>query len=69
MRKVGHGVFQELVLGASFIQCILGWRMLKVYRVMKAMAEMNGELLFRKPHNMRPLGYSLKPVGSPQNRE
>lgn len=34
--------------------------MLKVYRVMKAMAEMNGELLLRKPHNMRPMGYSLE---------
>lgn len=41
--------------------------MLKVYRVMKAVAEMNGELL-RKPHNMRPMGYSLKLIGSPQNR-
>lgn len=68
MRKVSHGVFQGLVLGISFIQCFLRWGMLKVYRVMKAMAEMNGELLLRKPHNMRPMGYSLKLIGSPQNR-
>jgi len=36
---------------------------------MKAMDEMNAELLFVKPCNMRSMGYSLKLVGSLQNRK
>ena len=41
--------------------------MLKVYKMMKAMGEVNAELLVRKPHNETPMGYSLKLVGSLQN--
>lgn len=42
--------------------------MLNVHRVMKAMDEMNAELLLRKPHSMRPMEYSLKLVGSRSNK-